>query len=140
MITRIVAMAFYLQRFVRASWRKGLQRFAYLPMLLPMSAINNQGVRAWRHWPFVLVFMACLLCVGGGGGAALGVRISEADVSRTDVAVVSHAVKEESVKMQGPLMPGVRPRAGRHPLVKLGSYKRNPDQLMLEEGVYKEAG
>jgi len=41
--------------------------------------------------------------------------------------------------MQGPLMPGVRPRAGRHPLVKLASYKRTPDQLMLEEAVYKEA-
>ncbi len=39
------------------------------------------------------------------------------------------------VLTQGPL----RPRAGRHPRVKLTSYKRTPDQLMLEEAVYKEA-
>ncbi len=104
---------------------------AYIPMLLPMSANNNLGVRVWRH----LLFVACCLCVGAGEVAAQGVRISNADVSLADLAVVSHAVKEESVKMQGPL----RPRAGRHPLVKLTSYKRTPDQLMLEEAVYKEA-
>ncbi len=104
-----------------------------------MSAINNQGVRAWRHWLFVMVFVACCLCVGTGEVSAQGVRISDADVSLTDIAVISHAVKEESVKMQGRLMPGVRPRAGRHPLVKLTSYKRTADQTMLEEAVYKEA-
>jgi len=99
-----------------------------------MSAINNLGVRVWRH----LLFIACCLCVGAGEVAAQGVRISDADVSLADLAVVSHTVKEESVKMQEPLMPGVRARSG-HPLVKLTSYKRTPDQLMLEEAVYKEA-
>ncbi len=100
-----------------------------------MSAINNLGVRVWRH----LLFVACCLCVGAVEVAAQGVRISDADVSLADLSVVSHTVKEESVKMQEPLMPGVRARAGRHPLVKLTSYKRTPDQLMLEEAVYKEA-
>jgi soluble lytic murein transglycosylase-like protein len=35
-------------------------------------------------------------------------------------------------------MPGLRPRAGRRPL-ELTSYERTPDQLLLEEAVYKEA-
>jgi len=104
-----------------------------------MSAINNLGVRVWRHLLFIMAFMACCLCVGAGEVAAQGVRISDADVSLADLAVVSHTVKEESVKMQGPLMPGVRPRAGSRPLVKLTSYKRTPDQLLLEAAVYKEA-
>jgi soluble lytic murein transglycosylase-like protein len=104
-----------------------------------MSAINSLGVRVRRHLLFIMVFMACCVCVGAGEVAAQGVRISDADVNLAELALISHAVKEESVKMQGPLRLGVRPRGGRHSLVKLASNKRTPDQLMLEEAVYKEA-
>ena len=112
---------------------------AQILMLLPMSSINDLGVRVWRHLLLITASTACCVCVGAGEVAAQGVRISDADVSLADVAVVSHAVKEESVKMQGPLMPGVRPRAGSRPLVKLTTNKRTADQLLLAECVYKEA-
>lgn len=98
---------------------------------LSMSSTIVSGVRVCRQ----LLLAACCVCGGYSLGLGQGLRISDADVSLADLAVVGDQ-KDERVKRQGSVKSQT---AGGGGLVRLTSYRRTPEQLALQEAIYIEA-
>jgi soluble lytic murein transglycosylase-like protein len=96
-----------------------------------MFSINFRGVRICQQ----LILVGCVGLLFGGGVFGQGLRISDADVSLAVPVVWEDGRKQASTSSEGNPGRVLKTR----PLIKLTSYKRTPDQILLEEAVYRES-
>lgn len=97
----------------------------------PMFSIKLSGVRVCQQ--LMLAMCAALLCAGGVRGQ--GLRISDADVSLAVPVVLEEGSRRVSAGSEGNRGRALKTR----PLIKPTSYKRTPDQILLEEAIYRES-
>jgi soluble lytic murein transglycosylase-like protein len=96
-----------------------------------MLSIKRSGVRVCQQ--LMLVAVAGLLFTGAAFGQ--GLRISDADVSLAVPVVLEDGSRQVSANSDKNSARVLKAR----PLIKLTSYKRTPDQILLEEAIYRES-
>jgi len=100
-------------------------------LALLMSSIKPAGVRVCQQ--LILAAVAGLLFTGAAFGQ--GLRISDADVSLAAPVVLEDGSRQVSATSEKNSARVLKAR----PLIKLTSYKRTPDQILLEEAIYRES-
>jgi hypothetical protein len=98
---------------------------------LPMSSITSLGVSVCRQ----LVVAMSLSLLLAGGVSAQSFRISDADVSLAERVVSEDGPGQDLVKVEGGLPVSSKAKS----LVRLTSYKRTQDQIILEEAILRES-
>ena len=96
-----------------------------------MFSIKFSGVRICQQ----LILSGCAGLLFTGVAFGQGLRISDADVSLAVPVVLEDGSKQVSASPEGTTGRGLKTR----PLIKLTSSKRTPDQILLEEAVYRES-